>query len=1071
MATGSEPPPQIAWAGDATRLPHEEEGRRVSIKLVPDVVGLIDEPYRQPESYERSCWRSTKRLGKKIWRCLVEASEAYTDRDYSWNSYGVFSLENKFRQYCVTLSESDILKYFLITYVCVNEFLHLQTESMEFPQLAADILEYLLIAFLFLEFVYESVALGLWRGSKCYFRRFRCIFNFFVLVVAIVNYPVETVGNCAPPDFTPAQAWYTSEVSLFFALTRNLRVLRLFANKTSHSIFIIFVKCLANLLALTGLTLIFVFFFFIVYFHTYGYTQFNRCYFDPSSPTEARSLVEPAASSLDRNAVCYADSGFWDLDSSQAHLCGSSAPCAEGTECRSMFEVPHGSGLCTASELHKLNKAAVESLQSSPVGDYGTTGFQSIFASLVSLLECVTLEGWTDVMYRLADGDDTYGGVLVYILHHVVVVLGNLVLMNLIVAVMWESTILETSKSRSIEAKKEDLQMYEILGMEWIRFLFRKVAEHDVIHDEAKSLEYLLAYSKNARAFADTGNSPPTEANEVAEAGRAAPTAPPRKRLPAVWKRFRKQVYCIVVRKWYVTVLFLVSAIDSVLIIWSSSMRGFDAYAVGSLLFFIIYTVDVTLQLVALGWRSFLRDGFKVYDLLIALIGLVEVSFSVAVCSSVVSCSAEQIAEASGAVKKADLVIAMLHSLRIFKVVRNFAPFRLLLEVMAELLHKVFFMYCLLLFFVYVFSTFGYVLFFDPKYEANWSSYNLEVTRYSNFTTIWQTVLLLFGLMTGESWNVVMREYYSVYRDKNHVLPGSTVPSNVVFSSENRAYILCFYLFLSVTLLCCFCYNVFGAVLIGQYVTVRKVVFNQHIFRFLRLCRELGIEMPTSATIETSNLQHMYSLAAQPAMGRKKSRRALSEFLRPRARSEALGAPSSTTGAAWVIKRLTRSISRSSTARRQCRAASATGTRVPGKKKKGFLQVKIQGELHNTRIIPSGFLRRRKRRPGNAEQKTEPALPETPDATSRLQDGQGVPLPSVSGPGVQTATNQTTTWAVAPEPQARVSQLSLFKGPTASSDIKPTGTVKPPVISCMMKYTGSTSSDLIVASPCSASLP
>ncbi|PHJ20370.1 cation channel family protein [Cystoisospora suis] len=1052
MAAAPEvPPSHVARAGESTRLPHEEEGRRVSIKLVPDVVGLIDKSYEQEQSGGWSSWSSIKHKGKELWTCLAEAFEAYTDRDYSWKSYGLFPLENKFRQCCVVLSESDVLKYFLITYVCVNEFLHLQTESMGFPQAVADILEYLLIAFLFLEFVYESVALGLWRGRKCYFRRFRCLFNFFVLVVAVVSYPIETVGNCQPPTFAPAVPWYTSEVSLFFALTRNLRVLRLFANKTSHSIFTIFVKCLSNLLALAGLAGIFVFFFVIVYFHTYSYTQFNLCYFRPPVSTVPQSWLEPAAS-LDRNAVCYADSGFWEFDRRQSHICGPQVPCDEGTECRSLFEFPHSSGLCSPHELHKLDEAAVDILQTTPVGDYGTTGFQDIFSALVSLLECVTLEGWTDVMYRLADGDYDYRGVLVYILHHVVVVLGNLVLMNLIVAVMWESTILETSKARSVEAKKEDLQMYEILGMEWIRFLFRKVAEHDVIQNEAKTLEYLLAYSKNAKSLADDHCPPPTNPDAAAGAETAAATttttAPRGNGIASRWKRFRRQVYRVVVRKSYVTVVFLVSALDCALIVLSGANGSFDGLAYWSFICFVIYTVDVALQLVAIGWRSFLRDGFKMYDLLIALIGLLEVSFSLGACSSLVSCSPEQIAGASDAIKKADFIIATLHSLRIFKVVRNFIPFRLLLEVMAVLLQKVFFMYCLLLFFVYVFSTFGYVLFFDPDYEREWVSHGLQVTKYSNFTTIWQTVLLVFGLMTGESWNVVMREFYSVYRDKSHVIPGSTVPSNVVFSSENRAYIICFYLFVSVVVLCCFCYNVFGAVLIGQYVTVRKIVFNQHIFRFLRLCRELGIEMPTSATIETSNLQHMYSLAGQSAIGRKKTRRALSEFLRPRSRSEALATPSSTSGAAWMIKRLTQSVTRISSARRQSRAASASGSSRPAKKKDRLLRVKVRRDLQDTRPMPSGFLWRKKRRPSdavNAENKREPI----PDSTGLLQDGPAMLLTSGlsdSEPVAQTTAktaSQNAAWAIAPEEEALASsQLSLFKGPRTSSDIAPTGTAR-----------------------------
>ncbi|PFH30682.1 hypothetical protein BESB_029720 [Besnoitia besnoiti] len=133
----------------------------------------------------------------------------------------------------------------------------------------------------------------------------------------------------------------------------------------------------------------------------------------------------------------------------------------------------------------------------------------------------------------------------------------------------------------------------------------------------------------------------------------------------------------------------------------------------------------------------------------------------------------------------------------------------------------------------YVFATFGFALFFDPNYGSY--GWPLTVTN----------------------------------------APGSAVSSNVALASRGNVYIISVYIFFAVVTLCCFFYNVFEAVLIGQYVTARKVVFNSHIFRFIKLCRELGVEMPTRAAIDTSNLQRMYSLASPKIVGRRKAWRAL----------------------------------------------------------------------------------------------------------------------------------------------------------------------------------------------------
>ena len=59
------------------------------------------------------------------------------------------------------------------------------------------------------------------------------------------------------------------------------------------------------------------------------------------------------------------------IDEDDPTLCGGNYKCAEGTECREFWEGPN----------------------------FGITNFDNFGLSMLTVFQCVTLEGWTDVLY------------------------------------------------------------------------------------------------------------------------------------------------------------------------------------------------------------------------------------------------------------------------------------------------------------------------------------------------------------------------------------------------------------------------------------------------------------------------------------------------------------------------------------------------------------------------------------------------------------------------------------------------------------------------------------------------
>lgn len=81
-----------------------------------------------------------------------------------------------------------------------------------------------------------------------------------------------------------------------------------------------------------------------------------------------------------------------------------------------------------------------------------TYSFDNIMLSIMNIFEMITLEGWTDMMYIVRDGE----GTLVYDTFFLMcVIVGNFIILNLVVAV--QSAYLDKAFDEE-DAKKQELE-------------------------------------------------------------------------------------------------------------------------------------------------------------------------------------------------------------------------------------------------------------------------------------------------------------------------------------------------------------------------------------------------------------------------------------------------------------------------------------------------------------------------------------------------------------------------------------------------------------------------------------
>ena len=124
---------------------------------------------------------------------------------------------------------------------------------------------------------------------------------------------------------------------------------------------------------------------------------------------------------------CYLDDGRTPTSSLPVH---PDAVCSAGGE-------PGSQGTCAAGEVCLLHGA-------NPFG--GTVGYDDIGGAVMTTVMCMTLEGWSDVMYMMMDAVSEYAAIYYVIL----VLFGSFYVINLFLAVLWQ-----TYQSRQADVPEE----------------------------------------------------------------------------------------------------------------------------------------------------------------------------------------------------------------------------------------------------------------------------------------------------------------------------------------------------------------------------------------------------------------------------------------------------------------------------------------------------------------------------------------------------------------------------------------------------------------------------------------
>ncbi|XP_078004023.1 voltage-dependent L-type calcium channel subunit alpha-1F [Phascolarctos cinereus] len=655
------------------------------------------------------------------------------------------SLTNPVRRFCITIVEwkpFDILILMTIFANCValGVYVPFPEDDSNAGNHNLEQVEYAFLVIFTVETALKIVAYGLVLHPNAYIRNGWNLLDFIIVVVGLFSVLLEQ-GPPRPGDVSHTAGKPGGFDVKALRAFRVLRPLRLVSGVPSlHIVLNSILKALVPLLHIALLVLFVIMIYAVIGLELFLGRMHKTC-FIRGSDLEAEEDPSPCA-----------------MPGSSGRQC-----LANHTECRGRWAGPNG----------------------------GITNFDNFFFAMLTVFQCVTMEGWTDVLYWM---QDAMGYELPWLYFVSLVIFGSFFVLNLVLGVLSGEFSKEREKAKArgdFQKLREKQQMEEDLRgyLEWLTQaeelgfrdqegeteaeaeeegvatgrLQQRVTLSETIHKKRSRLRW-FSHSTSSHGMGSYSPPPPllpasetgsmsaeTGAEEDEEAGNACSRNLAKIMKTRLCRRVRRanrvlRTHCRHAVKsvaCYWTVLLLVF-LNTLTIasehhgqpVWLTQIQE---YANKVLL--CLFTVEMLLKLYGLGPAAYAASFFNRFDCFVVCGGILETA----------------LVEAGAMQSLGISVLRCVRLLRIFKVTRHWASLSNLVASLLNSMKSIASLLLLLFLFLIIFSLLGMQL-FGGKFN-----FDQTHTKRSTFDTFPQALLTVFQILTGEDWNVVMYDGILAY--------------------------------------------------------------------------------------------------------------------------------------------------------------------------------------------------------------------------------------------------------------------------------------------------------------------
>uniref|UniRef100_A0A8C4M278 Voltage-dependent N-type calcium channel subunit alpha n=1 Tax=Equus asinus asinus TaxID=83772 RepID=A0A8C4M278_EQUAS len=430
--------------------------------------------------------------------------------------------------------------------------------------------------------------------------------------------------------------------------------------------------------------------------------------------------------------------------------------------CFSNSTDPVGDFPCGKEAPARLCEGDTECREYWPGPNFGITNFDNILFAILTVFQCITMEGWTDILYNTNDAAGNTWNWLYFI---PLIIIGSFFMLNLVLGVLSGEFAKERERVENrrafLKLRRQQQIERELNGyLEWI-FKAEEVmlAEEDKNAEEKSpldegpvgagncpaSLSFMLKRaatkkSRNDLIHAEEGEDRFADLCAVGSPFARASLKSGKTESSSYFRRKEKMFRFFIRRMvkaqsfyWVVLCVVALNTVCVAMVHYNQPQRLTTALYFAEFVFLGLFLTEMSLKMYGLGPRSYFRSSFNCFDFGVIVGSIFEVVWAAIKPGTSFGIS----------------VLRALRLLRIFKVTKYWNSLRNLVVSLLNSMKSIISLLFLLFLFIVVFALLGMQLF--------GGQFNFEdETPTTNFDTFPAAILTVFQILTGEDWNAVM---------------------------------------------------------------------------------------------------------------------------------------------------------------------------------------------------------------------------------------------------------------------------------------------------------------------------
>ncbi|KAM4797020.1 voltage-dependent L-type calcium channel subunit alpha-1S [Rhinophrynus dorsalis] len=584
-------------------------------------------------------------------------------------------LQNPFRKSCINIVEWKPFEIIILLTIFANcvalaVYLPMPEDDTNSSNAILEKVEYIFLFIFTIEAFLKIVSYGFILHTDAYLRNGWNILDFTIVSVglfAVILEQINKIQGVIAPGGGKGSGFNVKALRAF----RVLRPLRLVSGVPSLQVVLnSIIKAMVPLLHIALLVLFMIIIYAIVGLELFSGKMHKTCYFTGTD----------IIATVDKPAPC--------STTGQGRQCTMN-----GTECRGWWPGPNN----------------------------GITHFDNFGFAMLTVYQCITMEGWTEVLYWV---NDAIGNEWPWIYFVSLILLGSFFVLNLVLGVLSGEFTKEREKAKSRgafqklreqQAMDEDLRGY----LDWIT--------HAEVMDP--DMEPGDGYS-----HLEEGGSETESLYEMEGINKCISFF----RQWRHWHRLlRRKCRALVKSKffyWLVIIVILLNTITIATEHHNQSEWLTKAQDIANQVLLVLFTMEMILKMYALGFQSYFMSLFNRFDCFVVCTGLLEVLLVASNIMSPLGIS----------------VLRCIRLLRIFKITRYWTSLNNLVASLLNSVRSIASLLLLLFLFMIIFALLGMQM-FGGKFDFE----DTEIRR-STFDNFPQSLITVFQILTGEDWNSVM---------------------------------------------------------------------------------------------------------------------------------------------------------------------------------------------------------------------------------------------------------------------------------------------------------------------------